>query len=280
MMRHFSTMFFIVLYSKMFFYMENSEGLKPMTAVIIDDEASAINVLRSLLERIGNITVVAAEQNPNLGLREVMIHQPDFIFLDVQMEQKSGIELLKQIQQLSVESSVIMVSGYDDYTFEAFKHGAADYLIKPVSLDVLTKTMCRVHNSKNETKAAPSLVNRSSVTPQEDDETHVISTRSARGSVDIPASDIVYLKASGSYSEIHLKDTKVFTCTRGLWLLERELPDYFFKIHRSTLVNTQYVEGIDPQAQVCHLSVDDYHFELAISKVNVVALRSFMEIEK
>lgn len=276
MERHFGSMFFIVLYSSMFFYMDNSQSVETMTAVIIDDEASAINVLQSLLERIGRVEVVATAQNPNIGLREVMVHQPDFIFLDVQMEQKSGIELLQEIKQLSVDSSVIMVSGYDDYTFDAFKNGASDYLIKPVSLDVLTKTLCRVHNTRNESKTIGAAV-ISDDTPLIKEDGNYISTRSSRGSVDIPTSSIVYLKAAGSYSEIHLKDGKVFTCTRGLWLLERELPNYFFKIHRSTMVNVNFVSRIDAQEQMCHLAVDNYACDLVISKVNITALRSFMD---
>lgn len=252
--------------------MEEIKGNKTLSAIIIDDEAGAITVLSKLLERVGNVTVLATEQNPNLGLRHIMVMKPDIVFLDIQMEKKSGIALLKEVKELSTNSEIVIVSGYDDYTFEAFKHGATDYLVKPVVMEELEKSIFRISNIKDKLPAVDTCKSHVEKASQDDD----VRIRLAKEKGHILASDIVYLKASGSYTEIYINGCHKELCTRGLWLLERELPDYFFRIHRSTVINTHFVNEVSQEDNTCHLSAGDCDCTLPISKANIEALDEYL----
>lgn len=240
-----------------------------LSAIIIDDEEGAISVLSKLLERLGNVEIVATEQNPNIGLRHIMVLKPDIVFLDIQMDRKSGITLLKEVKELSALSQIIIVSGYDDYTYEAFKNGAADYLVKPVLFSDLENAVIRVENqkqSKLETKEE-----------KKDNDKEIPKIRLAKDKGYLSANEILYLKASGSYTEIHTISGKCEICTRGLWLLERELPDSFFRIHRSTVVNTSFVQSVSEQNLTCQVKEGEDMSELTISKANVEALEEMIE---
>ena len=259
--------------------MEEKQSNKALRAVIIDDELSAITVLTKLLERVGGVDIVATEQNPNLGLRHIMVLQPDIVFLDIQMEKKSGIALLKEIKQLSVVSYIVIVSGYDDYTFEAFKNGAFDYMIKPIGIDELEKLVFRINTLQGDNVEQEALTSNANISDNKTkvykEEAHAkIRTSNKQGY--LLSHDILYLKASGSYTEIYVQGGHKEVCTRGLWLLERELPDYFFRIHRSTVVNVLYVESLDQDAQLCIVGQGDSAHELTISKANITTLDNYL----
>jgi len=250
--------------------MKDERQDKVLTAVIIDDEAGAINVLTKLLERIGGVRVLSVAQNPNLGLRDIVVLQPDIVFLDIQMEKKSGIDLLQEARQLLVQSHFVITSGYDNYTFEAFKEGAFDYLIKPISISVLEKTIFRIASERDDKSTlAP-------VQKAESDSQAACRIRISNAVGYILAHEILYLKASGSYTEIYHNGCEKEICTRGLWLLERELPDHFFRIHRSTVVNLHFVKALDVVSQVCTVSQGDCSCDLTISKASIAFLEQYM----
>lgn len=255
--------------------MEEKQENKMLSAIVIDDESGAIVVLTRLLDRIGGVRVLATEQNPNLGLRHIMVFQPDIVFLDIQMEKKNGIALLKEIKELSVDSYIVIVSGYDDYTFEAFKNGAFDYLIKPIGIEELERVVFRIH-SELEEKVKFEALHLSTTIPKVEQlvakEALPVKIRTSNKQGYLLAQDILYLKASGSYTEIFLNTGQKEVCTRGLWLLERELPDHFFRIHRSVVVNVHYVTSLQADAQLCLVSQGDSIHELTISKANIDAL--------
>ncbi len=254
--------------------MTTKDAENKLTAILIDDEAGAINVLSKLLERVGGVEVLATEQNPNIGLRHIMVMQPDVVFLDIQMEKKSGIALLKEVKELSAGSHIVIVSGYDDYTYEAFKNGAADYLVKPVVIDELEACLFRIKQSLKKTEAASEGEHaEASAQPAEDE----VQIRLAKDKGYLLASEIVYLKASGSYTELYVEGSRKEICTRGLWLLERELPDYFFRIHRSTVVNTRMVKSVSTDDNTCTLNSGKCQYELPISKANIDALNEYIQ---
>jgi len=243
-----------------------------LSAIIIDDEQGAINVLSKLLERIGDVEVLATEKNPNLGLRHIMVMAPDIIFLDIQMEKKNGIALLQEVKELSPQSHIVIVSGYDDYTYEAFKYGASDYLVKPIVMEELEASLFRISQALGEA-ASSSKTSDEELSLLEKD----VKIRLARDKGSLVASDIVYLKASGSYSELFLRGNEKEICTRGLWLLERELPDFFFRIHRSIVINTKMLMSVSSEDNTCTLCSDTHQYVLPVSKANIEALNEYLQ---
>nr|MDA3853246.1 LytTR family DNA-binding domain-containing protein [Bacteroidales bacterium] len=193
------------------------------------------------------------------------------VFLVIQMDKKNGVALLKEIKELSVDSHIVITSGYDDYTFEAFKNGAFDYLIKPIVVEELEKVIFRIDSAREELKISSLGVD---TTNNAKEQPTKIRTSNEQGY--LLAHDILYLKASGSYTEIYCQGGHKEICTRGLWLLERELPEYCFKIHRSTVVNTRYIQSLQIESQLCVIANEDCTHELPISKANIASLEAYL----
>src|ERR1700712_1533057 len=100
-----------------------------MRAVIIDDERLARTELRKLLQDFPEIEVVDEASNAEEGVQKIETHNPDLIFLDIQMPGKTGFEML---QELDAAPAVIFTTAYDDYALKAFEVNALDYLLKPI----------------------------------------------------------------------------------------------------------------------------------------------------
>src|SRR5467141_1338929 len=100
-----------------------------MRAYLVDDEQPALNRLSRLLEANGRVEIIGATVNPCVGLEFLRIHQPDVVFLDIQMPEMNGFELLSQ---LSRQPLVIFTTAYDRYALKAFEVNSIDYLLKPI----------------------------------------------------------------------------------------------------------------------------------------------------
>ena len=115
-------------------------------AIVIDDELYAREELIQLLNETGEVEIVASCQNAIEGLKQIHACKPDVIFLDIQMPQITGLELLSMLDPEKIPQ-VVFVTAYDEYALKAFEDNAIDYLLKPVSSARLAKTLKRLHVS-------------------------------------------------------------------------------------------------------------------------------------
>jgi len=119
--------------------------MKPLSAVIIDDEQYACERLRRLLIPFSSINVINCSTSSQKGLDFIQEHKPDLVFLDVELENnKSGFEILEQIDENLYRPTIIMVTAHTHYSIKAMKHEVFDYLVKPVDIDELKTTIDRV----------------------------------------------------------------------------------------------------------------------------------------
>lgn len=115
-----------------------------MRAVLIDDEYYALDGLKMVLDEIGGIEVVGMyEDGPN-ALQGIEAHNPDLIFLDIEMPGMNGIELFERITEIQKNPTIIFVTAYSQYAVEAFELNALDYVLKPVQKSRLIKTLDRI----------------------------------------------------------------------------------------------------------------------------------------
>src|SRR5690554_6646701 len=126
------------------------KGYNRMKGIIIDDERLARQELRHLLKKHNEaITIVAEASNGIEGIKAIQEHSPDIVFLDIQMPEMDGFEMLKQLDEIP---KVIFISAYDDYALDAFKVNALDYLLKPVDparlADTLEKIKAETENKR------------------------------------------------------------------------------------------------------------------------------------
>lgn len=200
-------------------------------ALIVDDERLARAKLRSLLARFSNIEIIGEADSVAGAVKALKKIKPEVIFLDIQMPQASGFELL---EKLETDAKVIFVTAYDEYAIRAFDVNALDYLLKPVNPARLAQTIEKLSESTAKT------VDKNL---EYDDFIFVNSGRKSRF---IKIDSIKCILAADVYSEILTVDNAKFLLLKPLSEWEHRLPaKNFLRIHRSTIINVEYVERVE-----------------------------------
>ncbi len=204
-----------------------------MKALIVDDERLARRELRALLKPHAEIAVVGEAETVAQALDLIRVQSPDVVFLDIQMPGESGFRLLEQTEAVF---KTIFVTAFDAYAIRAFEVNALDYLLKPINPDRLAQALERL----NASAAKPAVSARK--LEYEDRLFLEIEKRSRF----LKVSAIAGLCAAGDYSEVLTDDGNRWLVEKSLKEWEERLPEkYFVRIHRSTIINLEYVERIE-----------------------------------
>jgi len=209
-----------------------------MRAIIVDDEAKSRNTLKSSLEKYTpDIEVVADAASVVEALKKIKEFQPDLLFLDVQLPDGSGFDILELLPNLSFK--IIFVSAYDKYAIDAFKFSAIDYLLKPVEPDLLIKA---VEKSSREDKLE-SLEGKLNVLLGNRKRIEKIALPSTNGLELVKVKNILYCQADSNYTIFHLQNNQQVMVSRSLKEYDEILtPQGFYRIHQSYLIKLSFVK--------------------------------------
>lgn len=201
-------------------------------AIIVDDERLARKELRSLLAEHPTVEIVGEAENVAMAAELTRTTQPDVVFLDIQMPGESGFQLL---EQLPVSCKVIFVTAYDAYALRAFEVNALDYLLKPINPARLAAALARLST----TEAPPTPVRKLEYSDR-------LFLEIGERAQFLKLEQLVCLRAAGDYSELVTADGKVALILKSLKEWEERLPEkHFTRIHRSTIINLEYVERVE-----------------------------------
>ena len=217
--------------------------MRTLTAVIIDDEASARNVLLTLVKRyIPQLSIVGLASNLEEGVILIKSTNPDMVLLDVQMPNYNGYEISKFFDEIHFE--IIFVTAFDKYAIKAFELNAVDYLVKPVNRDRLTDAI---------EKAASRIMTQNKLREykvlyesfQEQQHTKIVIPEQGNKRV-LDLKNIIAIEADGSYSKIYQVDERPLVIGKNVKYFESTLDGManFFRVHRAWLVNMDHVKGI------------------------------------
>jgi two-component system, LytTR family, response regulator len=206
---------------------------KKLRAVIIDDERLARNDLRSMLSEYKEIELVGEADGVGKAIELINHEDPDLLFLDIQMPGESGFDLLERID---LHARVIFVTAFDEYAIRAFEVDAIDYLLKPVNPERLKSALERLNREENLQTNKKRLL--------EYDDALLLAINSHLKFLRV--NSIVYIQAAGDYSEVMTSENKKGLVQKSMTEWEQRLPEkYFCRIHRSTIVNIEYISKID-----------------------------------
>ena len=213
--------------------------------IIIDDEPSAVNVLALLLKKRckDDVEVVATSTSPVEGRKLIEEHQPELVFLDIEMPGMTGVDLLRSFSNPSFR--VIFVTAYDAYAVEAFRLSAVDYLLKPVEGDDIVKAVMKIKNDivRNQNLISTQLQQLEKFLMHNTNAETKIGIGMADKILFVNISDIVYCEASGSYTNVFFQDGTKMVASKSLGDFESQLsPHKFFRIHHSYLINLNKVK--------------------------------------
>jgi two-component system LytT family response regulator len=208
-------------------------------AYLVDDELPAVKRLARLLQATGRVEIVGRELNPVAAIEAIRVASPDILFLDIQMPELTGFDLLARLER---QPFVIFTTAYDQYALKAFEVNSIDYLLKPVEPEELDRAL----NKLEQFQAARGQVDLRGVL-------EALSRSASLQRIPIRMGERTRFLEVGRITHFFTKDRLTFAAADGRtyavdWTiaeLEQRLgPSRFFRIHRGTLVNLDWLEEL------------------------------------
>jgi len=203
---------------------------KPIRALVIDDERLARKDLIALLGAHDQVTVIGEADDVPSAVEAIRALNPDLIFLDIQMPGDSGFDLL---EKMDVEAQVIFVTAFDEFAIRAFEVNALDYLLKPVNPERLAKALKKLEEKKPPPGRKLNINDR-------------LFLMVGRFFKFLPVRAIMIIQAAGDYSEVLTADGSKGLTLKSMKDWETRLPpQHFVRIHRSTIINMDFIERVE-----------------------------------
>ena len=226
--------------------------MKPISAIIIDDEPLARDIVKRYASTIEGLNIVAECSDGFEALRQIQTLQPDLLFLDIQMPKLDGFELL---EVLEYNPAIIFATAFDQFAIKAFEMNAIDYLLKPFSKDrfesAVQKAIQRITAEKSNSGLTLETL-KESVQESRGTLDRIVTRLGSKVTV-IPTDRIWYIESADDYvmiySELgnHLKE-------KTMKYFEEHLPaNNFVRIHRGSIINLAQIAAIDPYTKDTHL---------------------------
>ena len=209
-------------------------------ALIIDDEQHCCDNLQwQLKQYCPDIEITAICDNAEKGLIQIHKLQPQLIFLDVEMPEMTGFEMLEALKEINFD--IIFTTAFDQYAIRAIKFGALDYLVKPIDKDELREAINKhlQHSQRDALKQLTALL--SHIKKSNDLSFQKIALPTMHGYELVPLNNIIVCESNNNYTDVRLNNGQHFLISKTLKQIEDllDMPP-FFRVHNSFLVNLQY----------------------------------------
>ncbi|KAA5540604.1 LytR/AlgR family response regulator transcription factor [Adhaeribacter rhizoryzae] len=244
-----------------------------MKAILIDDEPLARSLVREYLAAFPQIEIVQECNDGFEGLKAVTQHQPDLIFLDVQMPKINGFEMLELLDQ---PPAVIFTTAFDEFAIKAFDAHAIDYLLKPFSQERFNKAVEKWQQQKDQAeliKNTQALLQTTAAAPDRQDRIVVKIGTKIRI---IPEPDILYLEADDDYIKVYTPDG-AFLKSKTMGYFENSLdPKKFIRVHRSYMLQISQITRIEPYEKDSHIAILKNGAKVPVSRSGYAKLKQVL----
>lgn len=242
-------------------------------AIIIDDEPLARLIVLEYLSTFDNIEVVAECEDGFQGVKAIAEHQPDLVFLDVQMPKINGFELLELIQE---QPAIIFTTAYDEYALKAFETSAVDYLLKPFSKQRFDQAIAKWLRHEHQKEISPTILHE--ISGKQPDEHLRIVIKDGSEIKIIPTAEIDYLEAYDDYVKVMHKG-KVHLKKKTMNYFENTLSKKdFIRVHRSFIININELTKIESFEKNSYLAIMKSGARIPISRKAYSPLKNLLKI--
>src|SRR5690349_1390777 len=244
-----------------------------MKVIIIDDEPLARSIVKEYLQKHPALELVQECNDGLEGLKAIQQHNPDLIFLDIQMPKINGFEMLELIEN---PPSVIFTTAFDEYAIRAFEAHAVDYLLKPFSrerfIKAVEKFLGQVNLQQQKINTDKLLQSVSEIPAQQE---RIVVKTSGKIKI-IPVSELIYLEAADDYVKLWTKEGS-FLKNKTMSYFENALPqNQFVRTHRSYMINVQEITRIDPYEKENHLAILRSGARIPVSRNGYAKLKTIL----
>jgi len=227
-----------------------------MKCIIIDDEPLAVDVIESYLNQVENMEVVAKCTNPIDAIALINKHKVDLVFLDIEMPNLTGIDLVKTVENIP---QFIFTTAYPQYALEGFDLNATDYLVKPIPFPRFLKAISRA-NEKYELEQNVSANVSSAGKQHQIPINNFIFVKSEYENIKIDVNEIKYIQGLKDYIKIYtINSNKAILTLSSFKVILDKLPSQFLRVHRSYIVNISYIKAL----QKTKLVIDDIRIPIS-----------------
>ncbi len=213
----------------------------PITTIIIDDEQNARENLKLILaDFCPEVNVVGEAGSADEARALIIKHEPSLLFLDINMPNEDGFELLDSIENKNF--SVIFITAHNQFALKALKAGAIDYIEKPIDIEDLKTAVSKISiDDKGAGNVDYNMIKTILNEYKNDSKSDIIAVPTLSGYEIIKAEDIVHLEADESYTRIFLTDGKKCVSSMTIARYEKVLDaNIFFRVHKSHIINTRH----------------------------------------
>ena len=209
---------------------------------IIDDEINVRELIKKMLKLISSTYVVVGEAASITGAKTMLLEsKPDMVFLDIELEDGSGFNLLEQIPQ--IDFKLVFITAFNEFALKAFKYNALDYILKPIAPEELKNTLERVESMVYVEKETKALLEN--LKENKESKVQKIAIKTAKKMHLLEVDSILYCQSDGSYTKIVTEHESILV-SKNLKHYQELLPeDIFIRTHQSYLVNKKHIRGLE-----------------------------------
>jgi two-component system LytT family response regulator len=236
-------------------------------SIIVEDEEKGRIFLRNLLTRFcKGVEIIGEATNVAEAVELINKEQPDLVFLDIEMPEENGLHLFYYFEEVNFE--VIFTTAYSQYAIKALRMAALDYLLKPIDLQELKLSIERFYekNKNNNNQQIQLLKN------QLNNKFEKLALPVQDGLELINIDQIIRIEASGSYSQFYINEQGSLLVARTLREYDEILEDHpdFIRVHRSHLINRQYVQRVIKTKAPTLIMQDGGHINVSVAKKELI----------
>lgn len=214
-----------------------------MKCIAIDDEPFALELISGYIQKTPFLEFIKGFTNPFMAMEFLLKTQVDLVFLDINMPELSGIELLKS---LAVVPKIIFTTAYSEFGAESYDFNTVDYLLKPIKYDRFLKAVNKANDNnqiKKEITIKPHLL-------EQENESILIKSGSQIFRID--PNDIYFVEGAGNYMTFNTKNGKIMALLTMNEILKILPPHLFIRIHKSFIVSLKHIEIIEKARVIIH----------------------------
>lgn len=238
-----------------------------ISAIVIDDEPLARNIILEFLKEYPQIQLLAECSNGLEGLKAIQSLQPTLVFLDIQMPKINGFEMLELLDSIP---EIVFTTAYDEFAIKAFEAQAIDYLLKPFSQERFNKAIHRFLNTHSNLELNSKLINNPIIQPEEQNR---VVVKNGNDIKIIPTIEIFYFEAYDDYVKIHTKDFYVLK-KKTMNHFEKVLDSKNFqRVHRSYIIQLKKITKIEVLEKNNHIAILSNGAKIPLSRNGYIKLK-------
>ena len=234
-----------------------------ISCIVVDDEPLALEVLSSFIARIPYLVLEGQYTDPFFAMEHLRKKKVDLLFVDIQMPDISGIELVKTLNN---PPKIVFTTAYSSYAIEGFNLNAMDYLLKPIAFDRFLVAVNKVRDYMELSEAAQEVHQ-----PEEKDVPEYMFVKSNYKDIKINFNEVLYIEGSEDYIKIHTTTKKVMTLLSMKGVMEKLPENQFIRIHRSFIVAIDKIESKSNE----RITIGKQSLPIGASSLNEVSKRLY-----